>query len=133
MYEGRGRGVKRNILLIEDCPEDQQCLSDTLQAHGYTVSTISDPLRAMSKVEDWARQYHLVIIEEAMAGRSGLTLLREARVKRHDLPVVVVTREGDWNGYARALSEGAIGYIPYPIDRRELLATVEQALNAVAA
>jgi len=124
--------MKHNILLIEDCPEDQQCLSDTLQAHGYAVSTISDPERAMSKIEDWAGQYHLVIIEEAMAGRSGLTLLREARAKRHDLPVVMVTREGNWNGYASALSDGASDYIPCPIDRQELLSAVKQALSAAA-
>jgi DNA-binding NtrC family response regulator len=116
------------VLLIEDCPQDQQDLHDALQSNGYSVATISDPARAMSTVEDWAKQYQLVIIQEAMSGRSGLEILREARSRRKDLPVVIITREGDWNGYARALSEGAVDYFPTPVDRKELLKAVEGAL-----
>jgi DNA-binding NtrC family response regulator len=119
---------RRNVLLIEDCPQDQQDLHDALQSNGYSVATISDPARAMSTVEDWAKQYQLVIIQEAMSGRSGLEILREARSRRKDLPVVIITREGDWNGYARALSEGAVDYFPTPVDRKELLKAVEGAL-----
>jgi two-component system response regulator FixJ len=114
--------------LIEDCPQNQQDLHDALQSSGYAVSTISDPARALSTVEDWAKQYQLVIIQEAMSGRSGLKLLREARARRKDLPIVVVTRDGDWNGYARALSEGALDYFPMPVDRKELLKAVDGAL-----
>jgi len=119
---------KRAVLLIEDCPQNQQTLHETLQSNGYSVSTISDPARALSTVEDWAKQYELVIIQEAMSGGSGLNLLREARARRKDLPIVVVTRDGDWNGYARALSEGAVDYFPMPVDRKELLKAVEGAL-----
>lgn len=121
--------MKRHaVLVIEDCPQNQQSLHDALQASGYAVATISDAERALSTVEDWAKQYHLVIIQEAMSGRSGLELLREARSRRKDLPVVVITRDGDWNGYAQALSEGAVDYFPTPVNREELLRAVEGAL-----
>ena len=119
---------RRDVLLIEDCPETRQELHETLQSSGYTVSTISDPARAMSTVKDWATQYELVIIQEAMSGGSGLKLLREAHARRKDLPVVMVTRAGDWNGYAKALSEGAVDYFPTPVDRKQLLKAVEGAL-----
>ena len=124
--------MPRSILLIEDAPEDQQVVRDTLQDHGYTVSTISDSQDAFATVDEWARQFHLVIIEEAIRGHSGLKLLHAARSRREDLPVVMVTREGNWNGYARALGEGAVNYIPHPIDRRELLTAVEQAMAQAA-
>ncbi|HUJ08808.1 MAG TPA: response regulator [Verrucomicrobiae bacterium] len=121
--------MKRHaVLVIEDCPQNQQSLHDALQSSGYSVTTMSDAERALSTVEDWAKQYHLVIIQEAMSGRSGLELLREARSRRKDLPVVVITRDGDWNGYARALSEGAVDYFPTPVNREELLRAVEGAL-----
>jgi DNA-binding NtrC family response regulator len=121
--------VKRHaVLVIEDCPQDQQDLHDALQSKGYSVATISNAERALSTVEDWAKQFNLVIIQEAMGGRSGLELLREARSHRKDLPVVVITRDGDWNGYARALSEGAVDYFPTPVNRKELLRAVEGAL-----
>ena len=121
--------MKRHaVLVIEDCPQDQQDLHDALQSKGYSVATISNAERALSTVEDWAKQFNLVIIQEAMGGRSGLELLREARSHRKDLPVVVITRDGDWNGYARALSEGAVDYFPTPVNREELLRAVEGAL-----
>lgn len=117
-----------SVLLIEDSPEDQQAVCDTLSAKGYSVTTISDPERALSTVEDWAKQYNFVIIQEVMHGHSGMELLREARSRRKDLPVLVVTRDGDWNGYARALSEGAVDYFQTPVDHKKLVKTVENAL-----
>jgi DNA-binding NtrC family response regulator len=124
--------VARKVLLIEDCPQSQQTLYETLCQQGYAVSTISDPGAALASVEEWAKQFHLVILEEAMSGRSGMNLLHEVRSKNPHLPVVVVTRDGDWNGYARALSEGAADYIPLPTKRRELLTAVEGALAQAA-
>jgi len=117
-----------SVLLIEDSPEDQQAVCDTLSAKGYSVTTISDADLALSTVEDWAKQYNFVIIQEVMHGRSGMDLLREARSFRKDLPVLVVTRDGDWNGYARALSEGAVDYFQTPVDHKKLVKTVEKAL-----
>ena len=117
-----------SVLLIEDSPEDQQTVCDTLSAKGYSVTTISDPERALSTVEDWAKQYNFVIIQEVMHGHSGMELLHEARSRRKDLPVLVVTRDGDWNGYARALSEGAVDYFQTPVDLKKLVRTVETAL-----
>ena len=118
-----------SVLLIEDSPEDQQAVCDTLSAKGYSVTTISDPDRASSSVEDWAKQYNFVIVQEVMHGRSGMELLHELRSCRKDLPVLVVTRDGDWNGYARALSEGAVDYFQSPVDYKKLVKTVENALT----
>jgi CheY-like chemotaxis protein len=127
--EEGGSIVKRGtVLLIEDCPKDQQDVQDVLQAQGYTVTTISDPERALSTVEEWAKQYNFVIIQEAMRGRRGMELVHAARLSHKDLPMLVVTRDGDWNGYAQALSEGVVDYFPSPIDHKKLVKAVEGAL-----
>ena len=118
-----------SVLLIEDSPRDQQTVCDTLSAKGYSVTTISDPQHALSTVEEWAKQYNFVIIQEVMRGRSGMELVREAHSCRKDLPILVVTRDGDWNGYARAMSEGAIDYFQSPLDHKKLVKTVEDSLT----
>ncbi len=120
------------VLLVEDSPEDQQAVCDTLSAKGYSVTTISDPERALNTVEDWAKQYNFVIIQEVMHGRSGMELVHKARSRRKDLPILVVTRDGDWNGYARALSEGAVDYFQSPVDGKKLVKTVEDSLASTA-
>lgn len=120
--------TRGTVLLIEDSPADQQAVCDTLSAKGYSVTTISDPDRAWNTVEAWAKQYNLVIIQEVMRGHTGMDLVHEARLCRKDLPVLVVTRDGDWNGYARALSEGVVDYFQTPVDHKTLVSTVEHAL-----
>ncbi len=120
------------VLLVEDSPEDQQAVCDTLSANGYSVTTISDPERALNTIEEWAQQYHFVIIQELMRGRTGMDLVHEARSRRKDLPILVVTRDGDWNGYARALSEGAVDYFQMPVDGKKLVKTVEDSLRPPA-
>jgi len=120
------------VLLIEDSPKDQQAVCDTLTAKGYSVTTISDPEHAWKTVQDWAQQYNFVIIQEVMRGRSGMQLVHEARARRGDLPVLVVTRDGDWNGYAQALDEGAVDYFQTPLDHKKLIKTVEDALFKAA-
>lgn len=122
--------MSRSVLVIEDCPEEQQNLYDALKEYGCEVSTISDPNQALASVGQWAQQFNLVIIQEAMCGRCGLEILRRLRSERSDLPVVVVSRDSDWNGYARALSDGALDYFSTPVDRRKLLHAVESALAA---
>ncbi len=120
------------VLLVEDSPEDQQAVCDTLSAKGYSVTTISDSERALNTVEDWAKQYNFVIIQEVMHGHSGMDLVHKVRSRRKDLPILVVTRDGDWNGYARALSEGAVDYFQTPVDCKKLVKTVENSLTSTA-
>jgi DNA-binding NtrC family response regulator len=120
--------ARGTVLLIEDCPKDQQVVQDVLHAQGYSVTTISDPERAFSTVEEWASQYNFVIIQEAMRGRCGMELVHAARLSHKDLPMLVVTRDGDWNGYAQALSEGVVDYFPTPIDHKKLVKAVAGAL-----
>jgi len=121
--------ARGTVLLIEDSPTAQQDVYETLSARGYSVTTISSAEHAWSTVEDWAKQYNFVIIEEVMRGRTGMDLIRAARSHRKDLPVLVVTRDGDWNGYALALSEGAVDYFQTPLDHKKLVNTVDQALT----
>jgi DNA-binding NtrC family response regulator len=120
--------MTRKILLIEDDPEGLQTVYETLRGEGYRVATIMSARQALDTVEDWARQFHLVIIEEVMEGGSGCRLLRAARSRRADLPVLMVTRAGDWRGYADALQAGARDYISHPVERARLLDAVDEAL-----
>jgi two-component system, OmpR family, response regulator PhoP len=129
MGKGGKQKSKPRVLLIEDCPEVQQQIGEALRPCGYEVSTICDVDEALASVEQWAGQYHLVIIEEAMRGRAGLRLLREARSQQKNLPVVVVTRDGNWSGYAQALSAGAQTYLTHPIDHQEFVTAVRDALS----
>ncbi len=86
------------------------------------------PSALLARWKEWAKEYNFVIIQEAMRGRSGMELVHAARVSRKDLPVLVVTRDGDWNGYAQALSEGVVDYFPTPVDHKKLVKAVAGAL-----
>lgn len=122
--------MRRKIVLIADSAEVEERIHQVLRGGGYTIKTLNDRAGDLDRPEMWAGACDLVILEDTMLEARGADLMSEVRVIREDLPVFVVTRGGDWSGYARALSAGAAHYAIYPFDRDEFLQSLENALQA---
>jgi len=59
----------------------------------------------------------IVILSDInMPGMDGLTLLREVKQLRPDLPVLMVTAYGDEERRQRAAAEGALEFLTKPVD-----------------
>lgn len=124
--------MNHRILLIEDSPESCQVVLDTLGKDNCDVATVSDCDEMLEKIEQWPRQFDAVIIEESMQGGKGMSLLHAVRNRTRRLPIVMVTRDGTWEGCARALAEGALNYLQFPLNPNELRRTIHRALAAHA-
>jgi CheY-like chemotaxis protein len=73
----------------------------------------------------------IVILSDInMPGMDGLTLLREIKVRRPDLPVMMVTAYGDDERRRLAEELGAIEFITKPVDFDLLKAQLRQLPNA---
>jgi two-component system, chemotaxis family, CheB/CheR fusion protein len=59
----------------------------------------------------------------------GLELLRRLQGERSRLPAVMITGHGDVPMAVQAMKAGAIDFIEKPIGYKELLATIERALE----
>jgi excisionase family DNA binding protein len=77
------------ILVAEDDPGIRKLLVDTLVRNGYVVDTADDGLSAVQLVQ--RGDYDLLMTDLKMPGVDGLSLIREARRKNPDIPVIVLT------------------------------------------
>src|SRR5580658_11323409 len=64
-----------------------------------------------------------------MPGMSGVELLQRFQRERHRLPAIMITGHGDVSMAVQAMKAGAVDFIEKPIGYKELLATVERALE----
>lgn len=69
-----------------------------------------------------------VLLDVNMPGPSGLDL-QEALAKRGDaLPIVFLTGHGDIRQSVRAIRHGAVDFLTKPVQKKELLAAIQEAL-----
>jgi DNA-binding response OmpR family regulator len=111
------------ILVVEDELALARLYGRALAAAGYHVEHASDGAAALQMV--LARSYDVVVSDVCMPVMSGLDLLRELRLKRLDIPVILVTAQLDAEAYGRAREMGTVRYLLKPLG-------LEKLANAVA-
>lgn len=91
-----------------------------------TVSNGEEALQILA-----ARDVDLMITDIMMPVMDGLTLMEEARRRKKDLYVVVLSGLGEFEAARRAIEHGARSYLLKPIDREELTATLVESINHI--
>lgn len=115
------------ILIIEDDIEQCKLLSYQLKKEGITTDTCYDGGDAEYYTEQNA--YDLIILDNMLPTKDGLTVLRELRSKGNNVPVIMVTALGELNNRIDGLDHGADDYIVKPYDFKELMAHIRCRLR----
>ena len=93
----------------------------------YVLHFADSAEEALQMLADGIRPQLIVILSDInMPGMDGLTLLREIKEKRPDLPVIMVTAYGDEERRRRASEYGAADFITKPVDFDFLKAQLRQ-------
>ncbi|MCP5038392.1 MAG: sigma-54-dependent Fis family transcriptional regulator [Rhodobacteraceae bacterium] len=122
--------MTRTVLLVDDDAMVREALAQTLQLHGLIPLTAASYIEAKDHI---ARGFPGVILSDIrMPGKDGFALLARTLEVDADLPVILLTGEGDIPMAVRGMSEGAFGFLEKPCDPAELLAVVEKALRTRA-
>jgi two-component system CheB/CheR fusion protein len=115
------------IFVIDDDSAVREALRDLLEADGRSVE-IYDSCEAFLESYRSGRQGCLVV-DARMPGMSGLELLQWLKRERQQLPAIMITGHGDVPMAIQAMKAGAADFIEKPVGYRELLASVERALE----
>ncbi len=118
---------KRKILVVEDDRPIRRGIVDALQFEGYATTEASngdDGLDMATKSD-----LDLVLLDLVLPRRGGLDILREVRVTRPTLPVIILTARGEESDRVEGLRLGADDYVVKPFSVKELLARVEAVLR----
>jgi two-component system copper resistance phosphate regulon response regulator CusR len=118
------------ILVVEDEPRILAFVARGLEAEGFTVDSVMDGVDALR----WAREerYDVVVLDLLLPRLDGLTVLRELRQQRPELPVVILSARSDLATKLRGFRFGANDYLAKPFSLAELIARVRVQLRHAA-
>ena len=108
------------VLLIEDDPAIVRFLERGLAAHGHGTLTATDGEEGARLAAE--EPVDLVLLDIMLPRLDGHLTLRRIRLRRPDLPVLMLTARDEVQHKVSALDGGANDYLTKPFDLEELLA-----------
>jgi excisionase family DNA binding protein len=125
------RNARQRVLVVDDEASIRDLLSKTLALAEYDVDTAPDGTSALDRMR--AFNYDLLIADLKMPGMDGLTLIRQAKRIKADLPVIIITGFSTESSAIEAVNLGVAGYLTKPFRVPQVLAAASKALGAPAA
>jgi two-component system OmpR family response regulator len=109
------------VVLVEDDERLAQLTARYLERHDVVVFWARNGRDGLAEV---ARQSpDVVLLDVMLPGLAGLDVCREIRA-RSDVPIIMVTAQGEEADRVLGLEFGADDYVPKPFSSRELLARI---------
>lgn len=118
---------KPRLLLVDDEIPFVANLLKLLSRRGYEVSTAYDGDSALRIVQE--REFDVVILDQNMPGKDGITVLRELKKKQPHLEVVILTGYGSVDMALKGFELGNYDYTSKPIQLADLEAKIRQAFQ----
>ena len=118
---------KGKILLVDDDPGLLRLLSIRLRAEQYEVEAVDGAHKALAVLHRFRPD--LVVTDLKMDKMDGIGLLNEIQTRTPGLRVVIITAHGTIPDAVTATQGGAFGFLTKPIDKDELMETVERAMK----
>ena len=115
------------VLIAEDDAALAKFVSQGLEAEHYTVDVYSDGEQAGAAAHEI--DYDLIILDLNLPTLDGVSVLRQLRVKKPTLPVLVLTQRSRVEDRVQCLDTGADDYLPKPFSFSELSARIRALLR----
>ena len=118
------------VLLVDDDRAVREALGQSLELAGMRPLLAGSYIEAKDHI---AAEFEGVVLSDIrMPGKDGFALLDLARKVDPDLPVILLTGEGDVPTAVRGMTGGAFDFLEKPCNPSELIAVVTKALRTRA-
>ena len=114
------------LLVVDDDPELLELTEEYLSSQGFAVLVAEDGIAMDAALQ--TNEVDLMILDLMLPGEDGLSIARRMRRDR-DLPIIIVSAQGDDVDRIVGLEIGADDYLAKPFNPRELLARVRAVLR----
>ena len=120
---------KKDILVVDDAPENLTVLLHALSAEGYSVRCARSGNLAIAGSQ--AMPPDLVLLDILMPQMDGYEVCQRLRqdIRTSDVPIIFLSALDDGSDKSKAFAMGASDYIAKPFDIEEVLARVKHQLN----
>jgi two-component system C4-dicarboxylate transport response regulator DctD len=115
------------VLLVDDEPLVREALAQTLDLAGLHPVAVGSFIEAKDHIA--AAFPGVVVSDIRMPGKDGFALLDHVQKVDRDLPVILLTGQGDIPMAVRGMAAGAFEFLEKPCKPQVLLAAVEKALR----
>ena len=119
--------ARPRVLVVDDEASIRDLLAKTLALAEYDVDLAPDGRAALERLRIIG--YDLLITDLKMPGVDGLTVIREARRLKSDLPVIIITGYSTEASAIEAVNLGVSGYLTKPFRVPRVLAAAAKALG----
>jgi two-component system response regulator AtoC len=118
---------QKRILAVDDEPSMRRLLEISLRQAGYQPVVAENGHEALTILRN--DNIDLVVSDLHMPVMDGLKLLEALRAEHIEIPVIIVTAQGEIASAVQAMKLGALDYILRPFDLETLEIAISRALS----
>ena len=115
------------LLLVEDSLQLNKALSTVLKRNSFIVDSAFDGEEALLFLDQYT--YDVVILDIMLPKINGLDVLKTARSKHIETPIIMLTAKSTTEDKIQGLDMGADDYLPKPFVVDELLARIRALMR----
>jgi DNA-binding NtrC family response regulator len=120
-------------LVVDDEPAVRNVLGASIERFGYRVLLAADAWSALRKLDQRPAEVAAVVVDVAMPRLDGLGLASEIRLRRSDLPIIVMTAALNEEKRASFTKLGVVEFLIKPFRTETLLKSLERVLTTRSA
>ena len=124
----QGGSTNQTVFLIDDDISVREGLTMLLESMGLAAQSFGSAQEFL--VAPLAAPSGCVVLDVKMPGMNGLDLQKEMNALGIALPVIFLTGHGDIPMTVQALKAGAAHFLTKPVQEKELMDAIRQALEA---
>ena len=106
--------TQERILVVEDEKDHLSFLTELFTLSGYLVTPALNGIEAVEKLSE--NDYSVVLTDIMMPEMDGLELLERIKEIKDDLPVIVITGQGNVDIAVDAMKKGAYDFLKKPLN-----------------
>ena len=118
-----------HILVVEDSNTEAKILIECLQNSGFNVLSVTTAEAAKAVLEK--QNFDAILLDVVLPGQSGFGLCRELKKqeKTASIPIVICSSKSENFDKNWGLKQGASAYLCKPINREEIIKTINGLIN----
>jgi DNA-binding NtrC family response regulator len=120
--------MAKTILIVDDDPAQRRLLQAAVERNGFMTRTAENGAQAVTAVDTHA-DIDAVLLDLVMPGMSGQEALKEIRMRRGDLPCIVLTASGGIDTVVQAMQAGACDFFVKPASPERIMVSIRNALE----